>query len=275
MFRSIVVPLLIFTLNFAPLSHHFVSAQELPMPPSMGTPAPGNVTPSVNGQSWNLSTLSVQSSDNVALNVSIAPDFNPAVTAVLQLRDECGTFEYSLVSNDGFESVQVSGIVSPNGEMIIGTRRTNVVAALGTNAGAAAWAAADSTPGFWAGYWHYLTNPSEMDDDLEYAFYGAVGTAAVAGTAAGGLYVVGVNPVLWGGGAAATGTAEAAAAATAALIARHQVLLREAQTHLAYYLNQATALQNIGMESPIVQERIAFWQAEVSYLQYALLELMK
>ncbi len=45
--------------------------------------------------------------------------------------------------------------------------------------------------GFWEGYWHYLTNPSEMDDDLEYGFYGAVGTAAVAGTAAGGVYVWG------------------------------------------------------------------------------------
>ena len=172
---------------------------------SAGTPAPGSVTPPVNGQSWNLSTLSIQSSDNVALTVSIAPDFNPAVTAALQLPDQCGTFEFSLMSNDGFESVQVSGIVSPNGEMVIGTRRTNIVAALGTNAGAVAWAAADSTPGFWAGYWHYLTNPSEMDDDLEYTFYGAVGTAAVAGTAAGGHYVVGVNPVIWGGGAAATG----------------------------------------------------------------------
>jgi hypothetical protein len=45
--------------------------------------------------------------------------------------------------------------------------------------------------GFWEGYWHYLTNPSEMDDDLETGFYVALGTAAVAGTAAGGVYVWG------------------------------------------------------------------------------------
>ena len=46
-------------------------------------------------------------------------------------------------------------------------------------------------PGFWEGYWHYLTNPSEMDDDLEIAFYGAMGTAAVAGTLAGGVAIWG------------------------------------------------------------------------------------
>ena len=51
--------------------------------------------------------------------------------------------------------------------------------------------------GFWSNYWHYLTNPSEMDDDLEYAFYGAMGTAAVAGTAAGGV-------AIWGAAGGAT-----------------------------------------------------------------------
>ena len=40
------------------------------------------------------------------------------------------------------------------------------------------------------GYFHYLTNPSQMDTDLRYTFYGAVGVAAVAGTAAGGGWVV-------------------------------------------------------------------------------------
>lgn len=51
--------------------------------------------------------------------------------------------------------------------------------------------------GFWSNYWHYLTNPSEMDDDLEIAFYGAMGTAAVAGTAAGGV-------AIWGAAGGAT-----------------------------------------------------------------------
>ncbi|MCA9211267.1 MAG: hypothetical protein KDA55_23065, partial [Planctomycetales bacterium] len=52
----------------------------------------------------------------------------------------------------------------------------------------------DSVTGaYWYGmffggqYLHYLTNPSAMDDDLEYAFYGSVGTAVAAGGLAGGL----------------------------------------------------------------------------------------
>jgi RHS repeat-associated protein len=45
--------------------------------------------------------------------------------------------------------------------------------------------------GFWSDYWHFLTNPSDMDDDLETAFYVSVGVAGVAGAAAGGLAVAG------------------------------------------------------------------------------------
>ena len=49
-------------------------------------------------------------------------------------------------------------------------------------------------PGFWGLYWHYLTNPSELDDDLETGFYvsGGVGVAAATGAAvvaAGGAVV--------------------------------------------------------------------------------------
>jgi len=51
--------------------------------------------------------------------------------------------------------------------------------------------------GFWSNYWYYLTNPSAMDDDLEYGFYGCMGTAAVAGTAAGGV-------AIWGAAGGAT-----------------------------------------------------------------------
>lgn len=30
--------------------------------------------------------------------------------------------------------------------------------------------------GFWSNYYYYLTNPSAMDTDLEYGFYGFLGT---------------------------------------------------------------------------------------------------
>jgi RHS repeat-associated protein len=58
-------------------------------------------------------------------------------------------------------------------------------------------------------YASYLTEPSSMDRELEYGFYGAVGTAGVAGTAAGGLWVAGYGAV----------TVSAAAAGAAPIVA--------------------------------------------------------
>ncbi|MBY0588790.1 RHS repeat-associated core domain-containing protein [bacterium] len=43
--------------------------------------------------------------------------------------------------------------------------------------------------GFGAGYWHYLTHPSEMPWYVRYPFYGAAGTSAVCFAAAGGVGV--------------------------------------------------------------------------------------
>lgn len=60
-------------------------------------------------------------------------------------------------------------------------------------------------PGFWSGYWHYLTNPWEMDRDLEVGFYAAAGTAAVAGTAAAGVAAAGYGTVTVGQAATAIG----------------------------------------------------------------------
>ena len=72
-----------------------------------------------------------------------------------------------------------------------------------------------SPPGFWSGYWHYLTNPWEMDKDLEYAFYASAGTAAVAGAGAGGLAYAGYGSVTIGQAALATSGATASAGGTA------------------------------------------------------------
>lgn len=40
---------------------------------------------------------------------------------------------------------------------------------------------------FWSGYWHYLTHPGDMDDDLETGFYVAGGIGVGAGVVAGGI----------------------------------------------------------------------------------------
>ncbi|MCC9604977.1 hypothetical protein LOC68_25280 [Blastopirellula sp. JC732] len=52
-----------------------------------------------------------------------------------------------------------------------------------------------NAPSFASGYYHYLTNPGEMDTDLEVGFYVAAGTAGVAGAAAGGLAIAGAAGV--------------------------------------------------------------------------------
>ncbi len=85
------------------------------------------------------------------------------------------------------------------------------------------------------GYGHYLTNPSQMDRDLRYGFYGAVAVAGVAGSAAGGLAVAGVNPVLWGGGAAAAGGGAAASSSLPIMFghgARHLIGTGLTQAHV-------------------------------------------
>lgn len=71
---------------------------------------------------------------------------------------------------------------------------------------------ASSVPSGLSLYWHYLTHPTQMDDDLEYSFNGSLGVGAVAGTAAGGLAIAGVEVVLWGGGATAAAAGGGAAA---------------------------------------------------------------
>jgi len=62
------------------------------------------------------------------------------------------------------------------------------------------------------GYFHFLTNPSDMDDDLEVAFYVAATTAALAGSAAGVLYAAPIVAGWWGSASAWASSALAAEA---------------------------------------------------------------
>lgn len=158
---------------------------------------------------------------------------------------------------------------------------TNVSRYVGNNvanamdpSGLASWKEA------WSGYKYYLFNPSKMDPGLYTTFKVATTTAVVAGgLATGGIVYYGpvaACPTFAGwvgvGGATATGTV---VSTTAALIQKYQAQLREAQTHLAYYLKNAEELKMLGMYSPQYQELIVKWEAEVNYCQYALMELMK
>ena len=69
-------------------------------------------------------------------------------------------------------------------------------------------------PGFWSNYFHYITHPWAMDDDLEYGFYGSAGVAVVAGGAAVAGVATGVGTV--GSVGAGVGQATVAAGTIAA-----------------------------------------------------------
>ncbi len=127
-----------------------------------------------------------------------------------------------------------------------------------------------------------------MDRNLRYTFYGAVTVAGVAGgvatggmiyygptaacpTFAGALGVTGLSPTVQ----ALANKAAANAATTAALLARYHKELAEAQRHLAYYALQQQLLEKTKMISPIVTDRLAYWQSQVDYFYYAIQNLRK
>jgi len=160
--------------------------------------------------SFSLATMEVYQQYGVQLN-STSSNGCVNVTPTLAPGSSYGEFAYSLDTTDGLESVLVHGTVYSDGSVNAAVEYANVTSANDYFSSPAASSSQEGWRGFWADYWYYLTNPSAMDDDLETGFYVAMGTAAVAGTAAGGFAIAGVNPVLWGGGAtvatgAATGT---------------------------------------------------------------------
>jgi len=198
MARKLVVAVSLVALIVSSMPRAVLIADDNPVSPV--APPPNATTPA-----WDLSTVVVYESVDVDLVLSAGNDGSPVITAVVDPTAEFGTFAFSVVSLDGFESMHVMGEVLNDGTIMYETQHTDLAAATGTVEGAAAWAAADSEPGFWDDYWRYLWNPSDMDTDLEIGFYGAAGTAGVCLTAAGGCAVIGFNPVIAGGGAATTG----------------------------------------------------------------------
>ena len=167
---------------------------------------PGN---GIASTTWDTSSLQLIESDGVTVTATQDGIGNTSLNAVIVSGGEMGTFSCFLMSEDQTKSIFVDGIVDADGEIAfdytLADSSTNprMFAMLGAGSSSAA-------RGFWGDYWHYLTHPWDMDDDLETGFYVAVGTSAVAGTVAGGMVIAGVDDVLWGGaaasGAAAAGT---------------------------------------------------------------------
>ena len=179
----------------------------------------GSADPSVGPAQWDSSTLDTLYSESVDVSVVLAADGQIHVLPILTDESRAsGNFHCMMTTADGTESLLFSGTVWSNGSVAFETTYANaadnMAYFMGANANSSA---ALRWRGFWSDYWYNLTNPSAMDDDLETGFYVAAGTAAVAGTAAGGLAIAGVDVVIWGGGAAAGGgTAGGAAAGGAA-----------------------------------------------------------
>ena len=206
--RSLVVAASLVAMVITSMPRAFLLADEFPPPPSCGAaPSP----------QWDLNTLTICESRDASISVAVDSSGNPVISAAVDQNASSGTFAFSVVSDDGFESMFVSGEVLGDSSISYQTVKANLAGATSSAAGAAAWAAADSEPGFWDDYWRYFWNPSDMDPELEIGFKASVATAGVALTAAGGLAVVGVNPVIiGGGGAAATGGGLAGAGGGAA-----------------------------------------------------------
>jgi hypothetical protein len=153
------------------------------------------------------STLKVIEQHNVIVTHSLG-GANGALVIATEPVDptQPSSFAFYANASDGQSSVLFLGGSDSTGTWMNSTRITladastlqGMMYARGGNSASQGPAYFD---GFWSNYWHYLTNPSDMDDDLEYAFYGAMGTAAVAGTAAGGVAAWGAM----GGGQFAVG----------------------------------------------------------------------
>lgn len=219
------------------------------------TPGAG---PGGGGAQWDPSSLIVLQSNGVAIDARTHSDGSVHILAARSDTSQNGDFACALLSTDHSESLLCYGNVDTNGAMTTTFARANASDNPGYFGGSSGSRSEFSQ--FWGDYWHYLTHPWDMDDDLETGFYVAVGTAAVAGTAAATIVVVeavvvtevGVA-VAGTGGAASTGGggvllgAEAEIAAAYAEIAVLEADIAAAEVFIA--AEQAAAAEGLAAVS--------------------------
>jgi hypothetical protein len=208
-FRTLVVAASLVAMVIGSMPRAFLFADEFP-PPSSIRP--------VAGPQWDLTTLTVYDSNDASINVTVDSAGSPVITASVDQDASSGTFAFSMVSDDGFESMLISGEVLTDGSITYQAVNANLAGATSSAGGAAVWAAADSEPGFWDDYWRYLWNPSDMDPELEVGFYVSAGVGVTAETVAtGGIIYYGpaaALPTVFGGTATAATVATGTAATT-------------------------------------------------------------
>ena len=264
--RTLVVAASLVAMVTGSMPVAFLFADEFPPPSIRGVAA---------SPPWDLSTLTVYESSDASINVSVDSAGIPFITAVADQDASSGTFTFSMVSDDGFESMLISGEVLADGSISCQTVHANLAIATSSAGGAAAWAAADSEPGFWDDYWRYFWNPSDMDPGLEVGFYVSAGVGVTAGTVAtGGIIYYGpaaALPTLFGGGAAA-GTATATGTGVLSRAAL-QAALVDARAQLNWWIAQNEFIVPGTIMAKTASERIAYWRSEIAYLEYALQQL--
>ena len=207
--RTLVLAASLVAMVIGSMPRAFLFADEFPPPSSIGPVA---------GPQWDLTTLTVYDSNDASINVTVDSAGSPVITASVDQDANSGTFAFSMVSDDGFESMLIYGEVLTDGSITYQTVNANLAGATSSAGGAAAWAAADSEPGFWDDYWRYLWNPSDMDPELEVGFDVSAGVGVTAGTVAtGGIIYYGpaaALPTVFGGTATAATVATGTAATT-------------------------------------------------------------
>lgn len=186
-----------------PLHNNSLRADE-PLPNSPGGGSAPSSPSSSNAKNLDGSTLQIMEENNVQITFTGGTSGTP-LSVLAEPIDPSMPSSYAYFANciDGDSSVLFIGgssggnvdarwmtatSVSTDDAVVL---QAMMMARGGHSSGASFY------DGFWSNYWHHLTNPSEMDDDLETYFYLSMGTAAVAGTAAGGV-------AIWGAAGGAT-----------------------------------------------------------------------
>jgi len=129
----------------------------------------------------------------------------------------------------------------------------------GVGAGPAALVGAigGATVGSIAGAWSAWNSPTFTNGASNGVLPGVVGGAVGGGSLVAGAATGFAGSLLvWAQGLFGTTTTIVTTGSTA-LLTRYQRELAEAQRHLAYYSQQLEHLEELGMRSPIVEERLA------------------
>jgi hypothetical protein len=124
--RSIVVAASLVAMVVVLNAACIVFAEEFP-PPSSSVP--------VLSPQWDLTTLTVYESSDAAINVTIDCDGNPLFAVAIDQDASSRTFTFSVVSDDGFESMFVSGEVLVDGSIYYQTVNAYLAAATSSAGG--------------------------------------------------------------------------------------------------------------------------------------------